>query len=88
MPWSVYMLRCGNGDIYTGVTTDIERRLREHQTRQGGRFTRMRQPIELVYHESATSESEAKRREAQLKTWPRVKKLALIEGNVHTLKRA
>jgi putative endonuclease len=82
------MLRCGNGDVYTGVTTDLERRFREHRSGIGGRFTRAFQPVELVYSERAPTETEAKRREAQLKSWSRSKKLALIAGERNTLKRA
>ena len=80
MPWVVYMLRCANGSLYTGITTDLARRLREHQAGTGGRFTRAMRPVELVYREAALSERHAKRREAQLKTWPRAQKLALIRS--------
>ena len=86
--WYVYILRCGNGDLYTGATTNLERRVREHQSKIGGRFTKSFQPIELVYSKPATTESEAKRREAQLKTWSRTKKLALIAGDREALKTA
>ena len=79
MRWFVYMLRCENNDLYTGVTTDVDRRFREHRAGAGGRFTRANRPVALVYWESCLTESEAKRREAQLKTWPRRKKLALID---------
>ena len=88
MDWIVYILRCGNGDLYTGLTTDVERRLREHQTGIGGHFTKMSQPVELVYRESFVTEEEARRREVRLKTWSRAKKLALIEGDMQALKRA
>ena len=88
MDWIVYILRCGNGDLYTGLTTDVERRLREHQTGIGGHFTKMSQPVEWVYRESFVTEEEARRREVQLKTWSRAKKLALIEGDMRALKRA
>ena len=88
MAWYVYMLRCGNGDLYTGVTTDLERRVQEHRSKIGGRFTRAFQPVELAYSERAATESEAKHREAQLKAWSRAKKLALISGDRNALKSA
>jgi len=88
MGWYLYLLRCRNGDVYTGITTDLERRLREHQSGEGGRFTRAMRPVELIYREACATEGSAKRREAQIKTWSRSKKLALIAGDLATLKQA
>ena len=88
MQWFVYILRCGNGDLYTGLTANVERRFDEHQSGIGGHFTKTSQPVELVYQESFVTEEEARRREVQLKTWSRAKQLALIEGNLQALKRA
>ena len=79
MAWWVYVLRCGDGRLYTGLTTDVNRRLAEHQAGRGGRFTRRLLPVALVYAEACGSERKARRREAQLKRWPRQQKLALIE---------
>ena len=86
--WFVYILCCRSGDLYTGATADLERRLREHQAGKGGRFTKAMRPVELVYYEEDLTESDAKRREAQIKTWSRIKKLALIAGEPLALKRA
>ncbi len=80
MAWWVYILRCGNGHLYTGLTTDVPRRVAEHQAGKGGRFTRRLLPVKLVYAEACASERHAKRREWQLKTWPRHKKLVLIQA--------
>jgi len=88
MSWHLYILRCRNGDLYTGVTTDMARRLREHQSGEGGRFTRAMRPVELVYHENCPTEGSAKRREAQIKLWSRRRKLALVGGDLAALKRA
>jgi putative endonuclease len=88
MRWFVYILRCGNGDLYTGVTTDVSRRLGEHQSGIGGRFTRANRPIELIYQEPLETEHEAKRREAQIKGWTRAKKLKLVNGSFELLKQA
>ena len=78
MAWYVYMLRCGDGSLYTGSTTDVERRLREHQGRTGARYTRSRPPVTLAYAEEAPDRSAAQRREAAIKKLPRAQKLKLI----------
>ena len=72
------MLACGNGALYTGATTDVARRVQEHAGGLGGRFTRAHRPVRLVYREACGTESDAKRREAQLKRCSRAQKLALI----------
>ena len=77
MAWYVYMLRCGDGSLYTGSTTDVERRLREHQGGTGARYTRSRPPVTLAYAE-APDRSAAQRREAAIKKLPRAQKLKLI----------
>lgn len=88
MSWFVYILRCGNGDLYTGMTDDLPRRMAQHQSGRGGWFTKTTQPVELLYHETYNSEDQAKQREMQLKGWSRSKKLALIRGDREALKRA
>ncbi len=79
MAWYVYMLRCGDGSLYTGSTTDVERRLREHQGGTGARYTRSRPPVTLAYAEEAPDRSAAQRREAAIKKLSRAQKLKLIE---------
>ena len=78
MAWYVYMLRCGDGSLYTGSTTDVERRLREHQGGTGARYTRSRPPVTLAYAEKAPDRSAAQRPEASIKKLPRAQKLKLI----------
>ena len=80
MAWYVYMLRCGDGSLYTGSTTDVARRLREHQNGTGAKYTRTRPPVSQAYTEEAPDRSTAQRREAAIKKLPRKRKLALIEG--------
>lgn len=76
--WWVYMLRCADGTFYTGITTDLERRLAEHNgDGPGARYTRGRRPVERVYAEPAASRAEAARREAAIKRLDRAHKLAL-----------
>ena len=76
----VCLLRCGDGSLYTGSTTDVARRLREHQNGTGAKYTRARPPVSLAYTEEASDRSAAQRREAAIKKLPRKRKLALIEG--------
>ncbi len=73
------MLRCADGTLYTGITTDVERRIGEHNGARGlgARYTRSRRPVELVYVEFAPSRAEAARREAAIKRLDRARKLAL-----------
>lgn len=84
MAWYVYMLRCGDGSLYTGSTTDVERRLREHQGGTGARYTRSRPPVTLAYAEEAPDRSAAQRREAAIKKLPRAQKLKLIRRGEET----
>lgn len=78
MAWFVYMLRCGDGSLYTGCTNDLPRRLKAHQTGRGAKYTRSRPPVALVYREEARDRSAALRREAAIKRLTRRQKLALI----------
>lgn len=86
--WYLYVLRCGHDDFYTGMTTNLQRRLEEHQSKQGGLFTKMSQPVELVYCEEFPTEEQARRREVQVKDWSQNKKRALITGDQKALKKA
>ena len=80
MGYWVYVLRCGDGTLYTGVTTDVERRLREHESGRGAKYTRSRGPLTLVYRETQPDKGAALRREAAIKRLPRAETLALIAG--------
>lgn len=80
--WVVYMLRCADGSLYTGITTDIVRRLAEHngESELGARYTRSRRPVTLAYSEPADSRAAASRREAAIKRLDRARKLALCDS--------
>lgn len=78
MPWHVYILRCGDGTLYTGVTDDVERRLAAHRSGRGAKYTRGRGPLELVYQEQVTDKSAALRREYQIKQLTRQGKERLL----------
>ncbi len=75
----VYILRCGDGSLYTGWTDDLERRLKAHQSGQGARYTRSHLPVDLVYREEVADRSAALKREWEIKQLSREEKLKLIE---------
>lgn len=78
--WFVYIVEAENGHLYTGITTDIERRFKQHQTQQGGaRFFHTSAAKRLVYQENQPDRSHASKREAEIKKLPRKAKLALIQ---------
>lgn len=76
--WFVYIVRCADHTLYTGITTDLERRLAEHNAGTGARYTRARLPVELIHAEPAADRSSASRREVAIKRLPRSAKLSLI----------
>ncbi len=73
----VYILECVDGSYYTGWTTDLDRRVAAHNAGQGGRYTRSRRPVRLVYWEELPDRRSAQQRELTLKRLPRARKLAL-----------
>ena len=80
MPWTVYLARCGDGSLYTGVTTDPDRRLAEHNRGCGAAYTRSRLLVVLVYLEQVADRSHALRREYAIKRMSRAEKEALPLG--------
>ncbi len=81
VPYFVYLLECADGSLYTGVTTDVERRLAEHKGGTGGHFTRAKGAKRIVYTERHSDRSSAQKREAEIKGWPRKKKLVIIQSS-------
>ena len=77
--WNVYILRCCDGSLYTGITTDVVRRLAVHNSGKGAKYTRSRRPVELVYQEVCDDHSHALRREFEIKALSRDEKMKLIE---------
>ena len=75
----VYMLRCADGSLYTGYTSDIRRRLELHRTGRGSRYVRSRLPVTLAYAEAAADRSAAMKREVELKRLSRKEKLSLVK---------
>ena len=82
--WSVYMLHCADGSLYTGATNDLDRRVEQHAAGTGARYTRSRLPVLLVYEERVRGRGAALRREAALKRLSRTEKLALVESGRRT----
>ncbi len=79
-PYIVYILRCADDSLYTGITNDLSRRVEVHNSGKGGKYTRSHRPVTPVYWESAPDKSAALRRELAIKALQRSEKLALIEN--------
>jgi predicted GIY-YIG superfamily endonuclease len=82
VPWFVYLLRCRDGSLYTGISVDVEARVSVHNRGKGARYTRSRLPVTLVYMERRRTRSAALKREAAIKAWPRARKLTLLQTPV------
>ena len=76
--WHLYILRCGDGTLYTGITTDVDARLEVHRSGKGAKYTRGRGPLELVYSEECGTHSDALKRELAVKAMTKEEKLKLI----------
>lgn len=78
--WKLYILLCGDGTLYTGISTDPQRRLKAHRMGKGAKYTRGRGPLRLVYQEFCGTHSAALRRELEVKAMTREEKLAIIDS--------
>jgi predicted GIY-YIG superfamily endonuclease len=78
--WTVYILRCGDGSLYTGIAKDVQVRLKQHSEGKGATYTRTRLPVTLLYQQQGLTHSEALIREAQIKAMPRFKKEEMISN--------
>ncbi len=86
--WFVYIIECEKNSLYTGITNDLERRYEQHKRGTGAKFTRAFGAKKIVYHERYRSKSKALRREAEIKSWPRAEKLALIAKSLPKKRRS
>ena len=77
--WYLYILKCADETLYVGITTDLTKRLKTHNQGKASRYIRMRLPVEMIYNEPHPDKSSARKREIQVKKWPRPQKLALIQ---------
>ncbi len=76
--WFVYVVRCADGSLYTGISTDVAARVATHNAGRGARYTRARRPVVLLHTERKRSQSTAAKREAAIKALPRARKLSLV----------
>ncbi len=76
--WTLYILKCNGGSLYTGITTDIEKRLQRHNEGKGAKYTRSKLPVRLVYSKKFRNGSSARKEEARIKRLTRIEKLALV----------
>lgn len=77
MPWTVYLLRCADDTLYTGIARDLARRVAQHDSGRGAKYTRGRGPVTVLWSERKRTQGAALRREAEIKRWPRERKLGL-----------
>lgn len=76
----IYIIKCEDGTLYTGITTDLKRRFKEHSLGKGGAYTKAKKAEKILYTEECENRSIALKRESEIKSWPRKKKLVLIKG--------
>ncbi|MBI2039619.1 GIY-YIG nuclease family protein [Candidatus Microgenomates bacterium] len=76
--WFVYVLLCKDGSLYTGVSNNLEKRFSDHKNGKGGHYTRSHQPLKMIYSEKLPNQSEALKRERQIKGWSREQKIRIL----------
>ena len=76
--WYVYILQCADGTLYTGITNDLDRRLKAHNAGTASKYTRVRRPVAMVYQEEADAKGNALRRELQIKSMSRQQKMDMF----------
>ena len=79
--WFVYIVKCKDQTLYTGISRDVEKRVKEHSNTKRCRYTRSRQPVKLVYKQRCSNHSVAMKREKQIKRLDKKKKLELVKAN-------
>jgi putative endonuclease len=87
MEWSVYIIRCTDHSLYTGITTDVCRRFNQHASQKGAKYFRGRQPVALIYVEAQPDRSSASKREFAIKKLKRAEKLLLIASESNQLQK-
>ncbi|MDA1079153.1 MAG: GIY-YIG nuclease family protein [bacterium] len=84
-PWFLYILLCQDGSLYTGISTDPDRRFQEHLLGKGGNYTRAHRPVKRVYLEKVGTRSDALKRELEIKSWERKKKEEFLQSSHHEI---
>ena len=82
-PWSVYIIKCNDGKLYTGISNDVDKRIAKHNKGKGCRFTKYRHPVELLYNEKCGTKSVARKRELKIQGFSRDRKFDLIYNKQH-----
>ena len=77
--WYTYILLCEDGSLYTGYSNNVDQRFSDHKNGKGGHYTRSHKPVKLVYQEQFSTQSEALKRECQIKGWSKVRKIKLLK---------
>ena len=80
MTWHVYIVRCSDNSLYTGLTNDLAARVAKHNSGAGAKYTRSRRPVRLVWHQKQKTGSAARKREAEIKGWTKAEKEKLIKA--------
>jgi putative endonuclease len=80
MTWHVYMVRCNDNSLYTGLTNDLAARVAKHNSGDGAKYTRSRRPVYLVWSQKQKTASAARKREAEIKGWTKAEKEGLVMG--------
>ena len=80
--WHVYILLCSDNSLYTGYSNDPDKRFFGHQNGKGGRYTRSRKPLKIIYTEKFETKPQALKREAEIKSWSRKKKIKMLNLNI------
>ena len=80
MEWTVYILKCADETLYTGVTNDLDKRLAAHESGKGAKYTKGRGPFLLIHTENFAAKGDALRREIKIKSYPRAQKLLLVKA--------
>ena len=76
--WHIYILQCVDGSLYTGASNNLEKRFLDHKNGKGGHYTRSHKPVKLIYKEQFDTQSEALKRESQIKSWRSEKKISIL----------
>ncbi|MDQ7814580.1 MAG: GIY-YIG nuclease family protein [Patescibacteria group bacterium] len=83
--WHIYIVRCADGSLYTGIATDLGARIAKHNSGTGAKYTRSHRPVSLVWTEAMRSESAARRKEAAIKKMDKTEKETFIKGPRHEI---
>ncbi len=81
--WSIYMIRCADNSLYTGITTDVERRFAQHEKGKGAKYLKTRRPFALVFHQPVGDRSRASKLEYVVKQLPKGKKELIVKGSLN-----